>query len=291
MDSEDLWVEGQKKAICNVPAISNGSKPLDNAICAFSPEEKESFIAAEPLSAPYFYKYMGSRELINNIERWFLLINRIPPHELSQMPYVRQKLKEIREYRLSSNSAQTIKLAETPAKFHFENMPTKEYLVIPQTSSGRRRYIPIGFLTPDVMVNNKLQVMTEGGLYEFGILSSNIHNAWLRTVAGRLREDFTYSVSVVYNTFPWPEPTAEQKQKIEETAQMILDARNLYPEASLADLYLVDADGLEYMPDELRQAHKANNVAVMKAYGFSVKDMSESDCVAKLMKMYQELTK
>ena len=118
-----------------------------------------------------------------------------------------------------------------------------------------------------------------------------IHNAWLRTVAGRLREDFTYSVSVVYNTFPWPEPTAEQKQKIEETAQMILDARNLYPEASLADLYLVDADGLEYMPDELRQAHKANNVAVMKAYGFSVKDMSESDCVAKLMKMYQELTK
>lgn len=291
MDSEDLWVEGQKKAICNVPAISNGSKPLDNAICAFSPEEKESFIAAEPLSAPYFYKYMGSREFINNIERWFLLINRIPPHELSQMPYVRQKLKEIREYRLSSNSAQTIKLAETPAKFHFENMPTKEYLVIPQTSSGRRRYIPIGFLTPDVMVNNKLQVMTEGGLYEFGILSSNIHNAWLRTVAGRLREDFTYSVSVVYNTFPWPEPTAEQKQKIEETAQMILDARNLYPEASLADLYLVDADGLEYMPDELRQAHKANNVAVMKAYGFSVKDMSESDCVAKLMKMYQELTK
>ena len=165
-------------------------------------------------------------------------------------------------------------------------MPSSNYLVIPQTSSGRRRYIPIGFLTPDILVNNKLQVMPDGGLYEFGILSSNVHNAWLRTVAGRLREDFTYSVSVVYNTFPWPTPTDDQKKKIEETAQGILDARALYPDSSLADLY-----NPLTMPLELQKAHQANDAAVMKAYGFDIKKMSEADCVAELMKMYQNLCK
>ena len=286
MESKNIWISGQKKPISDVPLISNGSKPLDNAICAFTPEEKEIFISKEPKSEPYFYRYMGSREFINNIERWFLLINRIPPHLLAKMSLVLQKLEEIKEYRLNSNSAPTKKLADTPAKFHFENMPDKEYLVIPQTSSGRRRYVPIGFLTPDVLVNNKLQVMRDGGLYELGILSSNVHNAWLRTVAGRLREDFTYSVSVVYNTFPWPSITEEQKKKIELTAQAILDARALYSESSFAVLY----DELT-MPPELRKAHQNNDRAVMQAYGFSIKDMTESKCVAELMKMYQELTK
>ena len=286
MESKNVWISGQKKPISDVPLISNGSKPLDNAICAFTPEEKEIFVSKEPKAEPYFYRYMGSREFINNIERWFLLINRIPPHLLAKMPLVLQKLEEIKEYRLSSNSAPTRKLADTPAKFHFENMPDEEYLVIPQTSSGRRRYVPIGFLTPDVLVNNKLQVMKEGGLYELGILSSNVHNAWLRTVAGRLREDFTYSVSVVYNTFPWPAVTKEQKIKIEQTAKEILDARAMYPESSLAVLY----DELT-MPPELRKAHQNNDRAVMQTYGFSIKDMTESKCVAELMKMYQELTK
>ena len=284
LDAPDLWIDGQKKPICDVPLISNGSKPLDNAICAFTPEEKAEFIKQEPKSEPYFYKYMGSKEFINNIERWFLIINRIPPNELSHMPLVLEKLKEIREYRLSSSSVQTYKLAETPAKFHFENMPEQEYLVIPQTSSGRRRYVPIGFLTPDVMVNNKLQVMRDGGLYEFGILSSNVHNAWLRAVAGRLREDFTYSVSVVYNTFPWPELNENSKEKIRTTAQRILDVRNKYTKSSLADLY-----GDLTMPSDLRQAHTENDKAVMRAYGFSIKDTTETQCVAELMKMYQKI--
>ena len=286
MDNENIWILGQKKPISSVPLISNGSKPLDNAICAFTPEEKSDFLKKEPNAKPYFYRYMGSREFINNIERWFLLINRIPPHLLSKMPFVMQKLREIKEYRLNSSSLPTRKLAETPAKFHFENMPDKNYLVIPQTSSGRRRYVPIGFLTPDILVNNKLQVMRDGGLYEFGILSSNIHNAWLRTVAGRLREDFTYSVSIVYNTFPWATPTDKQIEKIEKTAKEVLSARNLYPDSSLADLY-----NELIMPPELRKAHQNNDRAVMEAYGFPVKNtFTESMCVSNLMKMYKELT-
>ena len=285
MDAPDSWIEGVTKPLCEVPIISNGNKPLDNAICAFTPEEKEEFVKNEPLSEPYFMRYMGSREFINNIERWFLIINRIPPHLLARMPMVQEKLRLIREYRLSSNSAQTKKLAEYPAKFHFENMPEKDFLVIPQTSSGRRRYVPIGFLTPDVMTNNKLQVMKDGTLYEFGVLSSSVHNAWLRAVAGRLRDDFTYSVSVVYNTFPWPEPNETQKSVIEETAKVILETRKEYPEASLANLY----DDL-LMPEALRKAHHANDIAVLKAYGFP-KDASESEIVAELFKMYQELTR
>lgn len=284
MDTPDVWIDGAKRPICKVPLISNGSKPLDNAICAFTPEEKEEFIKLEPNAEPYFYKYMGSREFINNIERWFLIINRIPPEELLKMPLVLERLERIKEYRLSSNSIQTKKLAEFPAKFHFENMPTENYLVIPQTSSGKRRYIPIGFLTPDIMVNNKLQVMKNAGLYEFGILSSNVHNAWLRTVAGRLREDFTYSVSVVYNTFPWPEATDEQKKLIEATAQGILAARAMYPNNSLADMY----GEKMYIFENLVKAHNANNKAVMQAYGFSVRNMSEDSCVAELMKMYEK---
>ena len=285
MGTSDIWIEGAKKPICKVPVINNGSKPLDNAICAFTSEEKADFIRKEPKSATYFFRYMGSKEFINNIERWFLLINRIPPHILSKMPNVLKLLEEIRQYRLSSSSKPTQKLAETPAKFHFENMPDSDYLVIPQTSSGKRRYVPIGFLTPDTLVNNKLQVMRNGGLYEFGILSSNVHNAWLRTVAGRLRDDFTYSVSIVYNTFPWCNPTLEQKARIETTAQAILNARNIYPESSLADLYNDIS-----MPPELRKAHQANDLAVMQAYGFDRK-ITESECVAELMKLYQKLIK
>lgn len=288
MDSEPVWIFGQKSPISPVPIISNGSKPLDNAICAFTPEEKDEFIKSEPKSAPYFYRYMGGREFINGIERWFLLANRIPPNLLAKMPMVLDRLNQIKEYRLSSDSAPTRKLADTPSKFHFENMPDSNFLVIPQTSSGRRRYVPLGFLTPDILVNNKLQVMRDGGLYEFGVLSSNVHNAWLRTVAGRLREDFTYSVSVVYNTFPWPDVTPKQREQVEKTAQQILEVRQnimqLHPGCSLADLYLDVA-----MPNELLNSHRANDRAVMDLYGFPRKDFTEADCVAALMTIYQKL--
>lgn len=284
VNAPEVWIEKRTKPLQNAPIISNGSKPLDNAICAFTPEEKAEFIKKEPNSEPYFHKYMGGFEFINNVERYFLLINRIPPNELRKMPSVLEKLEKIKEYRSNSNSAETRRLADTPAKFHYENMPENDFLVVPQTSSGRRKYVPIGFLSSDILVNNKLQVMRNGGLYELGLLSSNVHNAWVRYVAGRLRNDYTYSVGIVYNNFPWCSPTDEQKAKIEQTAQAILDARALYPDCSLADLY----DELT-MPVELRKAHQANDKAVMQAYGFDYKTMTESECVAELMKMYQGL--
>ena len=284
--TDDIWIEGQKNSISGAPQINNGSKPLDNAICTFTPEEKREFIQKEPKAASYFYRYMGSREFLNGIERYFLFINKIPPHLLRHMPLVLNLIEQIRTYRLSSESLQTKKLAETPTKFHFENIPENDYLVIPQTSSGRRQYVPIGFLSKEVLVNNKLQVMKNGGLYEFGILSSSVHNSWIRTVAGRLRDDFSYSVSIVYNTFAWPEKIkAEQKAKIEATAQSILDARAKYPDSSLADLY----DSLT-MPAELLKAHRTNDEAVLTAYGFP-KDISEEDIVARLMFLYNQKTK
>ncbi len=282
-DASNIWISNRSVPLCNVPKIANGNKPLDNAIATFTPEERENFIRREPQSEKYFYRYMGGKEFINNIERWILLLNRIPLHILRKMPLAMKIIKEIREYRENSDSKVTRALADTPTKFHFENMPTDNFLVIPQTSSGRRKYIPIGFLTPDIITNNKLQVMDGGGLYELGILSSSVHNSWVRKVAGRFRDDFTYSISLVYNNFVWCEPTDEQRKKIEQTAQNILNCRKNYPDASLADLY-----DPTLMPKDLRDAHKKNDLAVMEAYGFD-KNFSEEEILAGLMKLYQKI--
>lgn len=164
-------------------------------------------------------------------------------------------------------------------------MPKGHFIVVPEVSSERRRYVPMGFMDDSVLCSNKVRLMPNATLYHFGILTSNVHMAWMRAVCGRLKSDYDYSIKIVYNNFPWPTPTDAQKAKIEQTAQAILDARALYPDASLADLYDETT-----MPPELRKAHQQNDRAVMQAYGFSVKDMTESKCVAELMKMYQELT-
>ncbi len=163
-------------------------------------------------------------------------------------------------------------------------MPQNNYLLIPRVSSERRRYIPIGFLEKNIFTSDSAQIMPNATLYHFGVLTSNVHMAWMRIVCGRLKSDYRYSKDIVYNNFPWCNPTPEKKAKIEKTAQAILDARALYPDSSLADLY----DELT-MPPELRKAHQQNDRAVMQAYGFSVKDMTESKCVAELMKLYQSL--
>ena len=281
-DAPNIWISNRSAPLCNVPKIANGNKPLDNALATFTPEERENFIRREPQSEKYFYRYMGGKEFINNIERWILLLNRIPLHILRKMPSAMKIIKEIREYRENSDSKVTRALADTPTKFHFENMPTNNFLVIPQTSSGRRKYIPIGFLTPDIITNNKLQVMDGGGLYEFGILSSSVHNAWIRKVAGRFRDDFTYSISLVYNNFVWCDCSENQRKKIEQTAQLILDARNNYPDASLADLY-----DPTLMPKDLRDAHKKNDLAVLDAYHFD-KNLTESQILANLFTLYQQ---
>lgn len=187
--------------------------------------------------------------------------------------------------REASNREATRKLAFTPTLFCEIRQPNSDYILIPCHSSASRKYIPIGFMSSDCICSNANLLMPSASLYHFGVLMSNVHNAWVRTVCGRIKSDYRYSVNIVYNNFPWSNPTDEQKAAIEQTAQAILDARTLYPDCSLADLY----DELT-MPPELRKAHKNNDRAVMKAYGFSIKELTESSCVAELMKMYQELT-
>ena len=196
-----------------------------------------------------------------------------------------KRVQAVKEYRLSSPSEGTRKLAERPTRFHVENMPKAQYIVIPEVSSEKRRYIPMGFLTPDILCSNLVKIIPDATLYHFGVLTSNVHMAWMRVVCGRLKSDYRYSKDIVYNNFPWCEPTEEQKQRIMQTAQGVLKAREIYPDCSLADLY----DEVT-MPPELRRAHQENDRAVMQAYGFSTK-MTESECVAELMKMYQRMVK
>ena len=198
-----------------------------------------------------------------------------------------KRIKAVKEMRQASNRAGTRKLADRPTRFSTENMPDTNYIIIPKVSSERRRYIPMGFMSPDVLASDLVFIVSNATLYHFGVLESNVHMAWMRAVCGRLKSDYRYSKDVVYNNFPWPSPTDEQKAKIEKTAQAILDARAKYPDSSLADLY----DELT-MPVELRKAHQDNDRAVMQAYGFPVKSsFTESQCVAELFKLYKEMTK
>ena len=229
--------------------------------------------------------WVGSQEFINRYYRYCLWLGDCPPNELRKMPECMKRVQAVRDFRLSSKSAGTVKLAERPTHFHVENMPKGNYIVIPEVSSERRRYIPIGFLSSDILCSNLVKIVPDATLYHFGILTSNVHMSWMRAVCGRLKSDYRYSKDVVYNNFTWPSPTEDQRKKIELTAQAILDARNLYSDSSFADLY----DELT-MPIELRKAHMQNDKAVMQAYGFSIKGTTEESCVAELMRMYQKIT-
>lgn len=194
-----------------------------------------------------------------------------------------KRIEAVRKYRLASTSAGTVKLADKPTRFHVENMPTSNYLLIPKVSSERRQYIPVGFMGADVLSSDLVFIISDATLYHFGVLTSSVHNAWMRVVCGRLKSDFRYSKDIVYNNFPWPHPSDSQREKIEQSAQMILDARDRYLDASMADLY-----GNLILFPELMKVHRANDAAVMEAYGFR-KDMTEPEIVAELFKMYQKL--
>lgn len=286
LDGENVFVESRSKPICNVPEIGIGNKPIDGGFYLFEKEEMEEFIKKEPSSKKYFRPWYGSREFINQKPRYCLWLGECTPAELKAMPHCMERVKAVREYRLASPSAGTVKLADKPTRFHVENMPSGRYIVIPQVSSERRRYIPMGYMDNSVLCSDKVRILPNGNLYEFGILESNVHMAWVRATCCRLKSDYSYTVNDVYNNFIWPAPTEQQKAKIEQTAQAILDARALYPDSSLADLY----DELT-MPPELRKAHQANDRAVMDAYGFikgTAARTSESACVAELMKLYQQ---
>lgn len=287
LDGDNVFIESRNKPLCNVPEIGMGNQPIDNGQYLFEKDEMDAFIKTEPLSADFFHPWYGAKEFISRKPRYCLWLGECSPVQLKQMPQCLARVRAVKEYRESSSRASTVKLSLKPTRFQTENMPKGHYIVIPEVSSEKRRYIPMGYLDDSKLCSNKLRLMPNANLYEFGVLESNVHMAWMRCVCGRLKSDYDYSIKVVYNNFLWPVPTEQQKAKIEQAAQAILDARALYPDCSLADLY----DELT-MPPELRKAHQDNDRAVMDAYGFTkgtAARTSESACVAELMKLYQKM--
>ncbi|SFD36407.1 DNA methyltransferase [Ruminococcus albus] len=286
-DAPNVIVESRNKPLCDVPKMVYGNKPADGGYLIIEADEYDEFIKQEPQAQKYIHRLLGATEFINNKLRYCLWLVGVSPAEIKKCPLILERVRKCKEQRESSIAAGIRKFAETPTLFAQITQPEgKPYIIIPRHSSERRKYIPFGFVDPDVKVNDAVQIIPDATLYHFAILMSNVHMAWTKAVCGRIKSDYRYSKDVVYNNFPWCNPTDEQKAVIEHTAQLILDARAKYPDCSLADLY----DELT-MPPELRKAHQLNDKAVMQAYGFDYKTMTESECVAELMKMYQRLTK
>lgn len=277
------FIKSRSKPLCNVPEMTTGNRPADGGHLIIEADDYESFIMNEPKAIKYIKKLTGAVEYINHKDRYCLWLVNIEPAELRKMPEVMKRVELCREDRLNG-APDRQKLADTPTVFRETKNP-KEYIIVPRVSSENRRYIPLGFLHADVIPTDSATIIPEAGIYEFGILTSNVHMAWMRAVCGRLKSDYRYSKDIVYNNFPWCNPTPEQKSKIEQTAQGILDARKMFPKSSLADLYDPIA-----MPPQLRKAHQLNDKAVMEAYGFPIKNFSESDCVVELMKLYKSLS-
>ena len=291
LSGKTIFVESAKTPICQVSPMYFGSKPTDGGYFFLTSEEKQEILKREPQSEKYIRKVLGAQEYINNVERYCLWLEGITPSELKSSPMIYERVKKVREFRLASKAESTRKFADRPTEFKQNAQPNKPYLIVPRVSSENRRYVPIGYIDPEVIATDATQIIPNATLYEFGVITSNVHMAWMRTVAGRLKSDYRYSSTIVYNTFPWPKITEEQKEYISKTAQGILDARALESESSLADLY-----NDVIMPVELRKAHQANDIAVMKAYGMikkvNGKDklMSETETISKLFEMYEELT-
>ena len=283
VEAPDIFIESNKLPLCDVPKMTTGNRPADGGHLIIEAAEYDEFVKKEPTAHKYIKKLTGAAEFINNKKRYCLWLVGVSPTELRKMPEVMKRVELCRNDRLNATDAGRRKLADTPTLFRETKNP-KSYIIVPATSSESRRYIPIGFLDDNTIPTNAAVIVPEADLFNFGILTSNVHMAWMRAVAGRLKSDYRYSKDIVYNNFPWSTPTPAQKERIEKTAQAILDARALYPESSLADLY----DELT-MPVELRKAHRANDKAVMEAYGFWGKLNSEAACVAELMKMYKAL--
>ena len=285
LDAPNEFICNRSKPFWKVPQMTTGNRPADGGNLIIEKEDYEEFIRKEPQAKPYIKKLVGSTEFINNKERWCLWLVDVKPAELRKMPLVLKRVEACKQDRENSPDAGRRKLAETPTLFRELNNPAS-FILVPKVSSERRRYVPMGFLDYNTISTDLNFIIPEATMYQFAILTSNIHMAWMRAVCGRMKSDYRYSANIVYNNFPWPVPTAQQRQKIEQTAQAILDARALYPDSSLADLY----DELT-MPPELRKAHHQNDMAVMQAYGFtkgSEAYKSEAACVAELMKLYQK---
>jgi len=284
IDGSNTTIKSLSKPLSNVPKMIFGSMPNDGGHLLLTKTEKEALITKDPHSEKYIKKLYGAAEFINNRERYCLWLKDITPNELKSMPYVFKRVAKVKENRLNSKRKATRYLADTPHLFGEIRQPDTNYLLVPAVSSENRRYIPIGFMSKEDIATNRVYVIPDATLYDLGIMTSNVHMAWMRTVAGRLELRYNYSATVVYNTFPWPKLNEKQKNKIEKAAQSILDARALYPESTLSDLY----DEIS-MPVELRKAHQENDKAVMEAYGMKVGETTESDSVTQLFKMYEKL--
>ena len=281
-DAPDAFIWNRNKPICDVPKIGIGNKPIDGGFYLFADEEKTDFLNKEPGAESYFHRWIGSREFLHGESRWCLYLGDATFAELKELPRCCERIEAVREYRLASKSAPTRKLADRPAHFHVENMPKGNSIVVPKVSSERRRYIPMGFVGPETLCSDLVFLIPNASLYHFGVLQSQFHNAWMRTVAGRLKSDYRYSGGIVYNNFVWPEPTESQREEVERCAQAVLDAREGQQGATLADMY--DPKNETFFP-ELMAAHKALDAAVEAAYGIDFGG-DEERVVAHLFNLY-----
>lgn len=284
VEAPDVVLRNRSKPISDVPPIGIGNKPIDGGNYLFTPEEKAAFLELEPQAEKWFRRWIGSREFINNIERWCLWLGDCPPAELRRMPHALKRVEAVREFRLASKSAPTRRIAATPTRFHVEKIPESDFLVIPKVSSERREYIPIGYMGPETLCGDAAFVLENADPFHFGVITSAMHMAWVRGVCGRLESRYRYSAGIVYNNFPWPlNPSKQALERIEKAAQGVLDGRASHPDASLADLY----DPLT-MPPGLLKAHQALDRAVDAAYSRR-KFQGDADRVAFLFERYAQL--
>ena len=285
IDSDDIYVSAQKEALCDVPKMNMGNMARDGGHFFLSIEEKEEIVKKHPELEKWIHPLIGAEEFIKGKKRFCFWLNGISPAEVKSNKILYERVEAVKQFRLASNAKTTQGYAKNPYIWAQICQPDTDFIVVPVVSSERRKYIPIGFLSPENIPTTQVQIIPNATLYHFGVLTSSIHMAWMRTVAGRLEMRYRYSKEIVYNTFPWCNPTEKQKAKMEATAQQILDVRSKYPECSFAVLYDETT-----MPADLRKAHKENDRAVMAAYGFDPK-MSEAKIVADLFRMYEKLTK
>ena len=287
VEGNDIFVVAAKSSLQGMPKMNFGNQPRDGGYLVIQEDEYNAILNKEPELKKWLHPYIGADEFIKGKKRWCLWLKGATPKDIMNSKILSEKVEAVRQFRISSKAKTTNGYAKVPQLFAQITQPDDaDFLIVPRVSSERRKYIPIGFATHDTISSDAVQIVPNATLYHFGVLTSNVHMAWMRAVCGRLKSDYRYSKEIVYNNFPWPAPTDEQRAKIEQTAQAILNARTLYPDCSLAEMY---GDKMYLFP-ELLKAHQQNDKAVMQAYGFWGKLNSESACVAELMKMYQKLT-
>jgi len=284
VNAPNYTLRRRSQPICNVPPMGIGNQPIDGGYYLFTDDQKREFLSMEPKARPFFRRWLGAEEFINGLVRWCLWLGDAKPYELRSMPNCLERVEAVQRYRLASKREVTRRMADTPTRFHFEFLPDTEYLLVPSVSSERREWVPVGFEPRDVMASNLVLVVPGATIYDFAVINSTMHNAWLRSVGGRLKSDYRYSGSIVYNNYPWPEINEIFRVGVDNAGQAILHARAKHQASTLADLY-----DPRTMPPNLRKAHVANDRAVDAAYGYKG-DKSDAARVAFLFELYGKIT-